>query len=223
VKRILGAVLVLCIAVPAVALAADTDPVKKITAADQAKARSIVLKLSDFAAGWKKVATPPDSDATCPGFDPDESDLTLTGKFEADFKHAQGLLSLASYSEVFATKADAVKSWTRSDKPAVARCIGYFFSKQVTDENTKVKIVSAGRMAFPKLAPRTIAFKVVAHVTITTDDKTTTVPVTSQLIAFGQGRGDTAMFVITPGAGVPIAELRTFGKVLAARLAAAKL
>jgi hypothetical protein len=38
-RRRLGAVLVLCIAVPAVAaLAADTDPKKKITPADQAKA-----------------------------------------------------------------------------------------------------------------------------------------------------------------------------------------
>ena len=48
-------------------------------------------------------------------------------------------------------------------------------------------------------------------------------PFTLQFIAFGQGRGDTAMLAITPGTGVPIAQLRSFGKVLAARLAAAKL
>jgi hypothetical protein len=223
VNRVLGALLVLCIAVPAVALAADTDPKRKTTAADLAKARSILLKRSDFAAGWKKVATPPDSDATCPSFNPDESDLTLTGEAETDFVHTQGLLSLASYSEVFATKADALKSWTRTDKPALARCIGYFFRQQAIDANTKVKILSAAPVVFPKLASRTTAFKVVAQLTITDNGKRTTVPVTIQLIAFGQGRGDTAIFAITPGAGIPIAELRAFGKVLAARLAAAKL
>ena len=89
-NRLLGALLVLCIAVPAVALAADTDPKKSITAADQAKARSIVLTRTDFAAGWKKVPAPPDSDLVCPGFDPNESDLTLTGEAESDFQHAQG-------------------------------------------------------------------------------------------------------------------------------------
>ena len=85
-----------CLAVPAVALAADTDPKKRITAADQAKARSIVLKRTDFAAGWKKVPASPDSDLVCPGFNPDESDLTLTGEAEADFEHTQGRLFVAS-------------------------------------------------------------------------------------------------------------------------------
>jgi hypothetical protein len=223
VRRRLGALLVLCIAVPAVALAADTDPKKKITPVDQAKARSILLKRSDFAAGWKKVPSPPESDATCPGFNPDESDLTLTGEADSNFEHTQGLLSVASYSEVFATKADAVKSWTRSDKPATARCIGYFFREGATSESTEVKIVSAKRMAFPKLAPRTIAFKVVARLTITDKGQKTTLPVTVQLIAFGQGRGDTAMYAVSPGTGVPITALRVFGIGLAARLAAAKL
>jgi hypothetical protein len=223
VRRCLGALLVLCIAVPAVALAADTDPKKKITPVDQAKARSILLKRSDFAAGWKKVPASPDSDATCPGFNPDESDLTLNGEAEADFEHTQGVRFVASAAEVFATEADARKSWTRSDKPATARCLGYLFSQGQTNTSTKVRIVSAGRMAFPKLAPRTAAFKVVARLAITESGKTTTVPVTIQLIAFGQGRGDTSMIAITPGAGVPVAELRLFGKVLAARLAAAKL
>ena len=221
-RRLLAALLVLCIAVPAVALAADTDPKKKITAADQAKARSMVFKRTDFAAGWKKVPAAPDSDLVCPGFNPDESDLTLTGEAETDFEHAQ-IGFVGSASEIFATKEDAVNSWTRTDKPATARCIGYFFKQGQTTKTTKVTIVSAGRMAFPKLAPRTTAFKIVARLAITNEGKPTTVPVTVQLVAFGQGRGDTSMIAFTPGAGVPMPELRALGKLLAARLAAAKL
>ena len=95
-----------CIAVPAVALAADTDPKKQITAADQAKARSMLLKRTDFAAGWKKVAADTGLRRdTCPGFNPDESDLTLTGEAEADFEHTQGPVPSARRPEVYATKA----------------------------------------------------------------------------------------------------------------------
>ena len=222
-RRRLGALLVLCAVVPAVALAADTDPKRKLTPADQAKARSILLKRTDFAAGWKKIPPSPDSDLTCPGFNPDESDLTLTGEAESDFEHSQAVRFVGSASEVFATEEEARKSWTRSDKPATARCLGYLFRQGQTDKNTKVTIVSAGRMGFPKLAPRTAAFKIVARLAITDSGKTTTVPVTIQLIAFGRGRGDTSMIAITPGSGVPIVELRSFGTLLAARLAAAKL
>ncbi len=222
-NRILGALLALCIAVPAVALAADTDPKKKFNAADQAKARSMLLKRADLAAGWKKVPAAPESDLVCPGFNPDESDLTLTGEGESDFEHPQAVLFVGSGSEVFATKDDAVKSWTRSDKPATARCLGYFFKQGQTNKSTKVRIVSAGRMAFPKLAPRTAAFKIVARLTITNAGETATIPVTLHLLAFGQGRGDTSMVSIARGTGVPMTELRALGKLLAARLAAAKL
>jgi hypothetical protein len=223
VRRPLAALIALCIAIPAVALAADTDPKKRLTAADQAKARSILLKRTDLAAGWKKVASSPDSDATCPGFNPDESDLTLTGEAEAEFEHTQGLLSLSSFSEVFVSKADAVKSWTRGDKPALARCLGYFFREAATEPGTQVKIVSAGRMAFPKLAPRTTAFKVVARVTFTANGETRTVPFTLQFLALGRGRGDTAMLAVSPGTGLGTADLRAFGTLLATRLVAAKL
>jgi hypothetical protein len=223
-RRPLTALLVLCVAIPAVALGADTDPKKRITPADQAKARSILLKRADFVAGWKRVPATPDSeDLVCPGFNPNESDLTLTGEAEAEFEHTQGVVSVSSFSEVFVSKADALKSWTRNDKPAVARCIGHFFREGATDAGTQVKIVSAGRMAFPKLAPRRSAFKVVARVTVTANGQPQTVPFTIQFLALGHGRGDTAMLAISPGSGLATADLRAFGKLLATRLAAAKL
>jgi hypothetical protein len=222
--RPLAALLVLCVAVPAIALAADTDPKKRFTAADRTKARSIVLKRTDFAAGWKLTPPSPESDLVCPGFNPDESDLTLTGEGEANFDRAADGAVVYSYSEVWASKADALKSWARSDKPAVARCLGYAFRKGAEEEEgVQVKIVSAGRMAFPKLAPRTAAFKVVARVTFTDNGQTQTVPFTIQAFAFGNGRADATFAAITAGAGLAPADLRAFGTLLAKRLAAAKL
>ena len=56
--RRLAILLAACLAVPALALAADADPKKRITPADQGKAASIVLKRADLAAGWKRIRHP---------------------------------------------------------------------------------------------------------------------------------------------------------------------
>lgn len=220
----LAALVILCVAIPAIALAGDTDPKKRITPADQAKARSMVLKRSDFATGWKPVKVQPNAEElVCPGYDPDESDLTLTGETRVEFDYPQGVASAASFSAVYVSKSDAVKSWTRNNKPAIADCIGQYFRKGLNGPGTTVKIVSAGRMAFPKLAPRTTAYKVVARVSFTANGQTQTLPFTIQFFALGRGRGDTAMYAVSPGTGVAAAELRVLGKVLANRLVAAKL
>ena len=56
--RRLAILLAVCLAVPALALAADGDPKKRIVPADQKKAAAVVLKRADLAAGWKRVRTP---------------------------------------------------------------------------------------------------------------------------------------------------------------------
>lgn len=224
VRRRLVALLLACLVVPAVALAADTDPKKKLTPADQAKARSIVVKRSDFAAGWKKVPPSPDEDLTCPGFNPDGSDLTLTGEAEADFEHTQGFPSLYSGADVYVSKADALKSWARTVKPAIARCMAHFFRQGVVEGGGKATIVKQGRIAFPKVAPRTAAFRVVASVTVEQEGEAPVkVPVTVYLVALGHGRGEASLLTMGFGQGVSMADLRAFATLMATRLAAAKL
>ena len=218
------AFLIVCLAVPAIALAADTDPKRQITPADQAKARSVLLKRTDFAAGWKKVAASPDADLTCPGFNPDGSDLTLTGESEAEFQHTQGFPRITSFSDVYVSKGDALKSWARTVKPAIARCMGHFFQQGIVEEGGKATIVKQGRIAFPKVAPRTDAFRVVANVIIEQPGKAPlTVPFTIHLVALGHGRGEAGLLTMGFGPGVSTADLRSFAKLIALRLAAAKL
>jgi hypothetical protein len=225
VPRLLAVLAVLCVCVPAVALAAaDTDPKKKLNAADQARARSVILKRTDFAAGWKKVPNSPESDESCPGFNPNNSDLTLTGEGQAEFEHGESLASLASYSEVYVTKEDATASWTRNVKPALVRCLGHFLRLGVEEEGGSFQVVSQGRIAFPKLAPRTAAFRLVGRMTVRPpNEEPVTLPVTIHVIALGQGRGDVALLALGFGNGIPIADLRAFAKLSATRLAAAKL
>lgn len=81
----------------------------------------------------------------------------------------------------------------------------------------------AGSLAFPKLAPRTVAYRAVLNVTIAEGGKETKVPFTIHFVALGNGRGDSVLLAVGPGNGIPLAELRAFAKLVASRLAAAKL
>jgi hypothetical protein len=144
------------LALPALALAAATDPKKQINPVDQRKAASIVLKRTDFVAGWKKVPNEP-------------------------------------------------------------------VKQGIEKQGGKAAIVKQGQIAFPKLAPRTAAYRVVINVSHTQAGQTTTVPFTLHVIAIGNGRGDASLVTFGLGNGIPGADLRAFAKLLAGRLATAKL
>jgi hypothetical protein len=225
VRRRLAVFLLVCLAVPAVALAADTDPKRQINAVDQRKAASIVLKRSDFAAGWKKEPSTPetDEDNSCPGYNPDQSDLVLTGEVEADFEAGEGIPAVSSVANVYKTKRDAVAAWTRSAKPALASCLAQVLKREVEKTGGKVTIAKSGAIAFPKLAPRTVAYRVGFTVTITEAGKTTAIPFTLHVIVLGNGRGDCGLITFGIGSGLAMADLRAFAKLTAARLGAAKL
>lgn len=224
-RRRLLALLIACLALPALALAADTDPKKQINPVDQRKAASIVLKRSDFVAGWKKVPSAPDTDAdnSCPGYNPDQSDLVLTGEVEADFETSDGIPAVSSVANVYKTKGDAVKAWTRSAKPALASCLAQVLKREVEKTGGKVAIAKSGVIAFPKLAPRTVAYRVGFNVRVTEAGKTTAIPFTLHVVVLGNGRGDCGLITFGLGNGLPMTDLRAFAKMTATRLGAAKL
>jgi hypothetical protein len=225
VRRRLAAVVLAVLALPALALASHKDPKEQFNAADQRKAASIVLKRGDFVAGWKKTPSSPDDDGHlgCPGYDPNGADLILTGEAEADFEASGGFPSVFSFSNVFKTRAHASASWTRAVKPALAACLAKVFKEGLEAEGHKATITRSGKIAFPKLAPRTAAYRVVMNVTVTENGTSTTVPFTMFVVALGHGRGDVGLMTMGFGNSVPLNEVRTLSSVLAKRLAAAKL
>ncbi|MGZ8782685.1 MAG: hypothetical protein ACXWZB_04220 [Gaiellaceae bacterium] len=224
-SRRLALLLVVVLSAPALALAADTDPTKRFNAADQRKAVSIVLKRADFAGGWKKVPSSPDSsaEASCPNYDPDQSDLVLTGEAQADFELASGIPSVTSVANVYRTRREALAAWTRSARPALAPCLATILEREIEAAGQKVAITKTGRFAFAKVAPRTLAYRVGLELTVTQAGKTSKVPFTMHMVVLGNGRGDCALIAVGLGNGVPIADLRAFAKLTASRLAAAKL
>jgi hypothetical protein len=219
VSRRLVLLLIVVLAVPALALAADTDPKRKINPTDERKAASIVFKRTDFAAGWKRTTTPSsDDDLNCSFYRPDGSDLTLTGDAESEFERAGGFPSVLSYADVYATAKDAAAAWSRTVKPALARCLAQFFQSEVSEPGTKVTVVNYGKIAFPRVAPRTAAFRINVKMTVTQNDQTVTVPLTLHIVVVGRGRAEAGFLTFAPSPGVAGADLRTFGKVLAERM-----
>jgi hypothetical protein len=219
VSRRIVLLLIVVLAVPALALAADTDPKRKINAADERKAASIVFKRTDFAAGWKRTTTPSDDDdLNCSFYHPDGSDLTLTGDAESEFQRSGGFPSVLSYADVYATAKDAATAWSRTVKPALARCLAQFFQTVVSEPGTKVTVVNYGKIAFPRVAPRTAAFRINVKMTVTQNDQTVTVPLTLHIVVVGRGRAEAGFLTFAPSPGVAGADLRTFGKVLAERM-----
>jgi hypothetical protein len=220
VSRRLALLLLVTLAVPAIALAADTDPKRKINPADERKAASIVFKRTDFTTGWKKTTTPnsPDDDLNCSFYTPDGSDLTLTGDAESEFERTGGFPSVLSYADVYATATDAAAAWSRTVKPALARCLAQVFQREVTEPGTKVTVVKHGRIAFPRVAPRTAAFGISVKMAVTQSGQTVTVPLTVHIVVVGRGRAEAGFLTFASSPGVAGADLRTFGKLLAERM-----
>ncbi len=226
-NRPLALLILVAFSLPALALAADTDPKRRITPVDQRKAASIVLKRSDFAPGWKKVPTTAaggeGEGESCPGYRPDQSDLVLTGEAEAEFEAAEGMPSVSSTSNVYRTRRDALAAWSRTNKPSLAPCLARLYKEEFQRQGNRAVIAKASRIAFPKVAPRTAAYRVTLQLTVSDGGKSVTVPFTIVLVALGNGRGDCVLTSASFGDEVPAANLRLFAKVTASRLADAKL
>ena len=219
-SRRLALLLLVALAVPALALAADTDPKRRINAADERKAATIVLKRADFAAGWKRTSSPDnDDDPSCSYYKPNGSDLTMTGDAEAEFEQSAGFPSVYSYADVYATAKDAAAAWTRTVKPAAARCFAELFQREAaSDPSMKVTVVKYGPVAFPRVAPRTAAFRIALKLTATQNGQTITVQLTLHIVVVGRGRAEAGFLTFAPTPGLGAADLRAFGKLLAERM-----
>ena len=161
--------LVVALAAAQAAWAADGEPRKALTAKGKATAESIVLKRGDLSAGFT-ARTRPDDDlpdgVRCDSLD--ESDLTIVGEAESpDFQFVQpGIyVTVGSTANVYRTLQEASTSWSRGTSAQTTTCLADIV-RLSAPKGQRVAIVSAKRLQFPKIAPRTAAFRVVATMTI---------------------------------------------------------
>lgn len=181
------------------ALAAAGDPQKKYTKADQARARAASLRLSDFASGWKaKPGSKNGSHPRCSKYNPDQSDLVQTGKYDSpDFARADGS-SVSVSTSLFRTVKMARTGYSRVARPALPACFGELFTKGVTRPNS-AQVTFAGRLSFPKVGDRSNAYRLRAVVKTPSGSA----PVGIDLVLFNKGRYDIALIFLGIGKPLP--------------------
>jgi len=152
VRRLLVLALLLALVVSGAALAARGDPQKKITPADQARAKAMLLRTTDVGPGYKATRSSSGSDDFyCAALD--ESDLTLTGEAESPNFETKTVF-LSSMAQVYESVADANVSWRRGTSASGERCL----RKELSRDGG---LVSFRKRAFPRLAQRSVAYRFV--------------------------------------------------------------
>jgi hypothetical protein len=181
-------------AVAGAALAASPhDPQKRFTSADQARARTLLVKRADLpGVGWKSQRSTGD-DSTCKSFNPDESKLVETGEQDSpEFTRVGGFVT--STAAIFKTTKDAQTAWNLEVKPKILDCLAEGLN-QASTSGAAIRIVSRGTLAYPHLAPRTAAYFVrlafnVHGVKFNAD---------LRVVCLGKGRANVALMTLSPG------------------------
>ena len=197
------------------ASAAASGPGKQkieLNAADQAAARRVVLRRSDLGPGWTGGRVKPDltSQVSCASYHPKVSDLVVTGAAESQFR-STGLV-LANEVEVFRTAAMVDRDWRRSIVPAAVPCLRRTLTKGL---GTQAKVLSFGRIPFPKVGTHSAAFRGIVAVSALGR----TVRVLLDIVLVGKGRTEISLDATAPAAAaraVSSAE-RRLARTLAAR------
>lgn len=202
-----GVVLALAFA----AAAAADDPTVRITKADQEKAEAALLKLKDFGVGWTGGPRTPSklTAPKCPGFNPKESDLTVTGHAEARFTYARGSVVFDQDTQVLESAKAVSTDFARVIQPKLKDCLAYELK-----QSGKGQIVSVvvRELPFPRLGTETAAYRG----TMVIRAGTRKVTFVSDFIFIGQGRLEYSLNVVAPA--VLGNELASFEQSIAQKL-----
>ena len=190
------------------ALAAKGDPQKRITPADQARAKAMLVRAVDLP-GYRVGPPQGDSgDFYCAALD--ASDLTLTGE-AASRQFALTVVFVGSSSEVYESARDADAAWRRSTSPAGVRCAKIVLGREFAKQGAR--LLSLRKIAFPRVASRTVAFRMKLSASTLQGD----VPMTVDLVALMHSRAHAS--IVVGSALVPRSGRRSCGSPASSRSA----
>jgi hypothetical protein len=202
----------LALALAFAAAAAADDPTVRIVRADQLKAEAALLKLKDFGVGWTGGKRTPSklSAPKCPGFDPKESDLTVTGHAEARFTYTRGSVVFDQDNQVLESDKAVNTDFARVIQPKLKDCLAYELK-----QSGKGQIVSVvvRELPFPKLGAHSAAYRGTMVLRAGAGRKVTFV---SDFVFIGQGRYEYSLNVVAPA--VLGGELASFEQSIAQKL-----
>jgi hypothetical protein len=199
------------LALVAAAAAAADNPTVRIQHADQMRAERALLALKDFGVGWtggkrkaSKLTAP-----SCPGFDPKESDLTVTGHAEARFTYSKGSVVFEQDNQVLESEKAVQTDFSRVIRPQLKDCLAYELKKS---GRGRVVSVDVRELPFPRMGTVSAAYRGTMVLNIG-GHKVTFV---SDFIFIGQGRLEYSLNVVAPA--VLGGELVSFEQSLAQKL-----
>jgi hypothetical protein len=173
------------------AAALADNPTVRISSTDQAKAVAALLDKADFPVGWRGGTTKPSSisSPSCPGFDPKESDLVVTGHADAKFTFPQGGVELDQDVQVLESIAAVQTDFARTISPKLGQCLAYQLDKSANVVHATVK-----SLAFPATGTVSAAYRAVVDVR----GSGRRVRLLSDFIFFGEGRIEYSFNVVAP-------------------------
>jgi len=201
------------------ALGADGEPKKALTTKGQAIAKSIVLKRSDLTTGFVPHKPSDDSrpkGARCSGVG--EDDLTVVGDADSpDFSRDAAGIAVGSSASVYRSLSESNTAWRRAGTPAAVRCFADLV-RLTAPAARKVKIVSAKQIPFPATSSKSLAYRVVATMSI---GGSRTIRAYFDAVLLQRGTVQAALVVTSLGTAVPLEQEQALAGVLAARMAKA--
>jgi hypothetical protein len=194
------------------AAAAADDPTVRITRAGQLKAEAALLKLKDFGVGWTGGKRTPSklTAPKCPGFDPKESDLTVTGHAEARFTYARGSVVFDQDNQVLESEKAVKTDFARVIQPKLKDCLAYELKQAGKGQIISVVV---RELPFPRLGTESAAYRGTMVLRAGGGRKVTFV---SDFIFIGQGRYEYSLNVVAPA--VLGGELASFEQSIAQKL-----
>ena len=203
--RLLACVVLFALLACGAAFAGRGDPQEKFNPADQARAKAMLVRVSDLPGSEGTKLGPSDDDFYCKALD--ESSLTITGEAESR-DITLGLLSVYSLSLVYESRRDAGIAWRQGTSAAGISCLREEFRREVSGPNSR--FVSFRRMAFPRVGERRVAFRGTAV--------GQGVPFTVDVVFLMQSRAWAALVTSGVSSAPPRAEVERLARLLGGRM-----
>ena len=221
-RKALLIVVATALLLPVAAVAADGQPKKALTDTGQATAKSVLVRRGDLGAGFAAIAHDRNQHlpkgARCGALD--ETDLTVTGDAASpDFRFAQGtaFVTVGSTASVYRTLREANSSWSRGSVRQTTTCLGDIVTLSAAP-GQKVTLVSAKRIPFPSVSPKTAAYRIVVNIAVGGNQR---VRAYVDAVILQHGKVQTGLLFTSVGQPVGSADRVALAKIVAARMAKA--
>ena len=209
-RRPLACVVVLALLGAGAALGGP--PQERITAADQARARAMLLRKSDVGLGFRASPPGPEGDTSCKALD--ESDLTVTGEARSP-NFVSGLVTVASNTDVYESVADANASWKRGTSAGGLKCLRDTVRREYAKRG--LRLLALRKTSFPAVAPKTVAF----HVAFSGQAQGLEIRAYVDLVALQQSRAQTSLAFASAIDPLEQPEQVRLARIVASRMARA--